>query len=179
MGAPKAALPYGPSTLLAHQTSRLATMFTEVLAVVKEAPSFDAGPARVILDGPSVTAPIYGLAAALDLVEDRVFILAVDLPLLSTAVIEKIAVRSLGTDASVVVPRAEGRLQPLAAVWRRRVRTLLRDRLGRGELSLWALALESGAEILEPEEWLPLDPSGNSFANVNTVAQYTVARERG
>ncbi len=178
MGVPKASLPYGPSTLLAHQTDRLAQLFSEVLVVVKEPPGLDAGPARIVLDGVSEYASIHGLLAALEAVEDRVFVLAVDLPLLAPAVIEEIVRRGEVTESAALVPRSAGELQPLAAVWRRKAVALARARIARGELSLHGLATEAGVEILEPEDWLRFDPSGNSFANLNTVAEYAAARER-
>ena len=34
------------------------------------------------------------------------------------------------------------------------------------------------AEIVSEEVWRALDPSGNSFANVNTIEEYTAMRER-
>jgi len=179
MGLSKAALPYGRSTLLAHQTGRLAELFEEVLAVAKESPVFDVGPARVVLDKASERAPIHGVLAALEEVEDRVFLLAVDLPLLAPAVIAEIAGRGLASRAPALLPRADGLLQPLAAVWCRSVLPLARARIARGELSLHGLAEEAGAEILEEADWRPLDPSGNSFANVNTIEAYAAARERG
>src|SRR5262249_40426266 len=48
MGRPKGALPYGASTLLDYQTTRLAALFDEVLVVAKQAPDYAAGPARVV-----------------------------------------------------------------------------------------------------------------------------------
>jgi molybdenum cofactor guanylyltransferase len=178
MGAPKAALPYGVSTLLAHQTGRLAQLFPEVFAVVKEPPAFDAGPARIVLDGGAGFASIHGLLAALEQAEDRVFILAVDLPLVAPAVIAEIARRGQVTASAALVPRADGELQPLAAVWRRKAAPVARARIARGELSLHGLMEETGCEILEAEGWLPFDPSGNSFVNVNTAADYAATRER-
>jgi len=178
MGVPKAALPYGASTLLAHQTGRLAALFFDVLAIVKEPPAFDAGPARIVLDRASDFAAIHGLVAALECVDDRIFVLAVDLPLLAPAVIGEILRRGEITGAAALVPRADDELQPLAAVWRRRAAAVARARIARGDLSLHGLAAEAGIEILEPEEWFPLDPSGNSFANLNTVSDYAAARDR-
>jgi molybdenum cofactor guanylyltransferase len=178
MGVPKASLPYGRTTLLAHQTERLSRIFDEVLAVAKEAPGFDAGPARLILDRTADRAPIHGLARALEEVSDRLFVLAVDLPALADGVIRFIVERSLASRAAAVVPRADGRLQPLAAVWRRSALPVALARIARGELSLQGLAQEIGAEVLSEEEWRAADPSGNSFANLNTIEQYNTARER-
>ncbi len=178
MGRPKAALAYGASTLLAFQTGRLAEIFEEVLVVAKETPSFEAGPARVVLESEKEHAAIHGLVRALEEAADRVFVLAVDLPAVPVALIRAIAARSLGSDAAAVLPRAEGRLQPLAGVWRRRVLPIARRRIGEGELSLHGLVEEAGAEVFEESAWRELDPSGNAFENLNTLERYAAFRER-
>ncbi len=178
MGAPKASLPYGRTTLLAHQTERLSRIFEEVLVVAKQAPGFDAGPSRLVLDRTADPAPIHGLARALEEAADRIFVLAVDLPVMAEDVIRVVAEESLASPAPAVVPLADGRLQPLAAVWRRGVLPAALARIARGELSLHGLAREIGALELPEEAWRSADPSGNSFANINTVEQYNAARER-
>ena len=179
MGLPKAALPYGRTTLLAHQTERLAGLFEHVMVVAKEEPDFEVGPARLVLDGTAEQAPIYGLLAALAQTKDRVFVLAVDLPLVTSAVIAEIARRGMETAAAALVPLADGRLQPLAAVWSRAVISTAAERIERRELSLHGLAEKCGAEILAESEWRRFDPSGNAFANLNTLQDYVAARERG
>jgi molybdopterin-guanine dinucleotide biosynthesis protein A len=178
MGVPKASLPYGRTTLLAHQTARLSRIFEEVLVVAKEAPGFDAGPSRLVLDRTADRAPIHGLARAIEEASDRVFVLAVDLPAVTDEVIRVIAEKSLASQAPAVLPRADGRLQPLAAVWRKSVLPAALARIARGELSLYGLAQEVGAEILAEDAWRAADPSGNSFANINTIEQYNAVRER-
>ncbi|MGH9398898.1 MAG: molybdenum cofactor guanylyltransferase [Thermoanaerobaculia bacterium] len=178
MGTSKAALAYGNATLLEHQTRRLAGVFGQVYAVVKEQPGFATGPARVLLDGSADYAPIYGLVRALEEAEDRIFVLAVDLPVVTPGLMRAIAARSLSSAAPAVVPRADGRLQPLAAVWRRCALEAARRRIASGDLSLHGLAEEIGAEIVAEEEWRRADPSGNSFANLNTLEEFLAHRER-
>jgi molybdopterin-guanine dinucleotide biosynthesis protein A len=178
MGRPKADLPYGAGTLLAHQAVRLSHVFSEVYAVVKEPSRFPAGPALVLLDGAPEHAAIHGLVRALEEVVDRVFVLAVDLPVLPESLMRAIAERALASDAPAVVPRAAERLQPLAAVWRKAVLPAAHARISRGELSLSGLAEEIGAEIYTEEECRRADPSGNAFANLNTVEDYVAHRER-
>ncbi|HSD72752.1 MAG TPA: NTP transferase domain-containing protein, partial [Thermoanaerobaculia bacterium] len=80
MGRPKAALPWGAGNLLEFQTGRLAALFREVIVVVKRPPDFPVGPARVVFDTSPEYAAIHGLARALEETEDRMFVLAVDLP---------------------------------------------------------------------------------------------------
>ena len=177
MGRPKASLEYGSVTLLEHQTGRLAGIFSPVYAVVKggEEP---AGSARVLLDRMQEHAAIHGLMRALEEVDDRVFVLAVDLPVLAESVARLIAERSLDSKSPAVIPLCAGLLQPLAAVWRREVLEVARERVARGELSLQGLAQEVGTEVIGEDEWRRADPSGNSFLNMNTLEQYAVLRER-
>lgn len=178
MGRPKGALSYGATTLLEFQTTRLAALFDEVLVVAKETPGFPAGPARVVVDGVAEHASIHGLIRALEETEDRVFVLAVDQPAIPPALIRAIAYRSLEGDAAAVVPRAGGRLQPLAAVWRRRCLEPARRRVARGDLSLHGLAREVSADVFDETEWAPMDPSRVAFANLNTLEQYAAHRGR-
>jgi len=178
MGRAKAALPYGAGTLLEHQTTRLEPLFAEVLAVVKEVPAFPLGPARLLLDREAAHGALHGLVRALEEVEDRVFVLGVDLPALPAPVIRQIAERSLASAAAAVLPRADGRLQPLAGVWRRAALPAARRRLDEGRLALHELAAEVGAEVLEEPAWRAVDPSGTAFANLNTLEEYAALRER-
>lgn len=178
MGSPKAALPYGATTLLAHQTTRLSELFEDVIVVAKGPIDCDVGPARLVTDRSKEFAAIHGLSRALEEAPDRMFILAVDLPALSTGVIAAIAGAGAHTPACALVPEADGRLQPLAAVWRRVALPAIERRIASGKLSLVDLAREEGAEIFPEARWRSLDPSGNSFANLNTLEEFLAARER-
>lgn len=177
MGRPKAGLEYGGATLLDHQTRRLAAIFSPVYAVVKDGEEL-APAALVLFDRTPQHAAIHGLIRTLEEVDDRVFVLAVDLPVLAEGVARLIAGRALASKAPAVVPLCAGVLQPLAAVWRRQVLPAARERVLRGELSLHGLAQDVGAEVMAEEAWRSEDPSGNSFANVNTLEQYVALRER-
>ena len=178
MGTDKGGLAYGAGTLASFQTSRLAEIFAEVWLVAKETPRYALGPARVLLDGTPAHAAAHGLRRAIAETDDRVFVVAVDLPALAPAVIRELARAGLATSAAALVPEADGQLQPLAAVWRKSVLPELDRRIAAGELSLQALARAADAEILPEEAWRELDPSGNSFVNANTLAEYAMLRER-
>ncbi|MEP6767263.1 MAG: molybdenum cofactor guanylyltransferase [Acidobacteriota bacterium] len=178
MGRPKAALPYGPGTLLEHQTSRLFELFDEVWVVAKGEPPAPLGVARLLLDRTPDLAAIHGVVRALEECEDAVFVLGVDLPLVAPAVIRGIVERGRTSAAPAVLPESDGELQPLAALWTRRVLEAARQNVLRGELSLARLATGSDAAILREAEWRALDPSGNSFANVNTVEEYLAVKDR-
>jgi molybdopterin-guanine dinucleotide biosynthesis protein A len=178
MGREKGALPYGSGTLAEHQTARLAGVFDEVWFVAKRAPSYAFGDARLLLDTTSETAAAHGLHRVLAEGAERAFVLAVDLPVLSSDLAAEIGRRALESDDAALVPEAGGRLQPLAAVWTRRTLPELERRIARGELSLHELARAVDARILREVEWRKIDPSGNSFLNMNTLEEYAVLRER-
>ena len=178
MGRPKASLPYGSGTLLEFQTARLARIFDEVYVVAKEPPAFPAGPAGILLDGAPDHAAIHGLVRAIEETPDRIFVLGVDMPAMPEPLIREIARRGSISEAAAVLPRAGGRLQPLAGVWRRTALAVAERRIAAGELSLHGLAEAAGAEVLDEDDWRPFDPSGNAFENLNTLERYAALRER-
>jgi molybdenum cofactor guanylyltransferase len=178
MGRPKALLRFGSGTLLHHQLTKLSPLFEEIFLVVKDPPDAATGKARLLLDATPRQGPIYGLMRTLEEAADRVFVIAIDLPLMASDLIRGIAERGAATAAPALIPQAGGRLQPLAAVWRRSALAAAKEQVKRGELSLHGLAEAVGAEIFPEIEWRHLDPSGNSFTNLNTMEDYLALRER-
>lgn len=178
MGRPKALLPFGRGTLLQHQLTRLSSLFEEIFLVVKDPPDAATGRARVLLDATPRRAPIFGVIRALEEVPDHVFVLAIDLPLITPDLLRAIAERGLATKTPALIPEAKGRLEPLAAVWRHSVLTFARKQLAAGDLSLQNLARAASAEIFPETEWRQWDTSGNSLANLNTMNDYLALRER-
>jgi molybdopterin-guanine dinucleotide biosynthesis protein A len=63
-------------------------------------------------------------------------------------------------------------------VWRRVALPEARKRIAAGDRSLRGLARAVGAEAFPESAWRALDPSGNAFANLNTIQDWVVARER-
>src|SRR5215831_9495878 len=178
MGRPKALLRFGSGTLLHHQLTKLSVLFDETFLVVKDPPDAATGKARLLLDATPKQGAIYGLIRTLEEIPDRVFVMAIDLPLMAPDLIRAIAERGAATEAPALIPESGGRLQPLAAVWRRSALSAARQQVTRGDLSLHGLAEAVHAEILPEKDWKHFDPSGNSFTNLNTMADYLALRER-
>jgi len=178
MGVPKASLPYGTGTLAEHQAARLARIFEEVWLVVREPPDFSAGPARPIFDDDPVQSALSGVLRALEEAEDRVFVLAVDLPLVSNRLMAAIAARALASTAAVLLPENAGHVEPLAGVWRRSALAEGRRRAAAGDRSLRDFAVAAGLETFPEAEWRAIDPSGNAFSNLNTIDEWVLARTR-
>ena len=117
----------------------------------------------IVHDEKSELGPIGGLATCLEKCEsDFLIVLAVDLPNLPLDFLQMLVKTGKG-----IVPRIEGRFEPLVAVYPKEILSLVRDQIEQGERSLQKLLLRAEAENLME----PLDIySGNErefFANLN------------
>jgi molybdenum cofactor guanylyltransferase len=105
-----------------------------------------------------------GLHAALVAAETPwVFTAACDMPFLSAPGLLLLAQRRQG--ALAVIPRWNGRLEPLHALWSK---AAIERALREGDPSFWKLADELGATIVDEDEWATIDADGRAFDNVNT-----------
>ncbi len=170
MGRDKAHLPFEGRPLAVRAASLLDSLFEEVLLVGGEPPA-DA-PGRRIADGPGPRCPLRGVVAALEATRaERVLLLATDLPRVPPELLLGLLA---WPPADAVVPRAEGRLQPLCALYRREPALAeARRRLADGRLRLldWLEAL--APSVIEGADLAVLDPSGQALANVNTPEDVT------
>lgn len=117
----------------------------------------------VLVDRQPFGGPLRALYSACETIEqERVFVLAADLPRVDTALLERIAAAWMpGDDA--VVPRHDGRLEPLAALYARSA--ILQESFtlfGEPRASMHDLIERIGARFFDA------DPA--YFANVNTPA---------
>jgi len=111
-----------------------------------------------------------GLHAALSTATTPwVFAAACDMPFLSPAGIALLAARRPG--ALAVVPRWDGRFEPLHALYSRELLPRLAQALQEGHVSLQRLAALAGAAIVADEAWAKIDPGGRAFQNANTVEE--------
>lgn len=129
-------------------------------------------PMRTVHDHQPVGGPLAGLAAALAAArKDWVLVVAADMPWLAPTVLDMLAGRALESDADAVVLVAkDGRVQPLLAAYRRRVRRVAEQRLERGLWRLTDLLDEVAVELVPFADWSAADPSGRSTMNINRSA---------
>lgn len=153
---------------IAERTMRLyRATFAEVLIVANDPGPWERLGARVVPDAiPARGAPGGLHAALLHATTEWVFTAGCDMPFLSAAGIALLASRREG--ATAVVPRWDGRLEPLHAFWSRACLPSIERLLGAGEPSMQSLARSVGARIVEEEAWRAIDPAGRAFENVNT-----------
>jgi molybdopterin-guanine dinucleotide biosynthesis protein A len=101
---------------------------------------------RTITDHTPDCGPLGGIHAAMDAAQDDVFVLACDLPYVRAQLLHSMKLRfdkaALTNDASeapsVVLPRtADGRDQPLCAIWSRRCLPVLDEALRKRQFALY------------------------------------------
>jgi molybdopterin-guanine dinucleotide biosynthesis protein A len=114
-------------------------------------------------------APLFGVARALHHARERCFILAVDYPLISVAVLRHLRERFESSSALLLAPIWSEKTQMLCAGYDPRLLPRIEARIAAKRYDLRGLASESEAEIL-PEDELRKRFDGEPLMNVNTVA---------
>jgi molybdopterin-guanine dinucleotide biosynthesis protein A len=177
MGTPKALLAFDSEPLIVHIVRHLQPLFKEVIVVAAPGMQLPIMPVRLVHDDVAFQGPVggilYGLKAAS---EEFAFVTSCDSAFLHTPLISHLLSRRAGYD--VVVPRWEGRLQPLLAVYRRTVLPYLEAQLANGELRPVFLFDKVRTCFVEEDEIRRFDPEGASFFNMNRPEDYAAALTR-
>jgi molybdopterin-guanine dinucleotide biosynthesis protein A len=182
MGLAKAWLPIAGEPMLA----RIVRLLSEVPRlsgplVVVAAPSQDLPklPSHVTVERDEVEdrGPLQGLAAGLDALSgqaDAAFVSSCDVPFLQPAFVDRM-IELLGDDC-VCVPRIDGRIHPLAGVYRVSVLYTVRTMLDANRLRTTELFDSLPARFVGAEDLVGVDPSLASLRNLNTPEEFELAR---
>lgn len=169
MGRDKAFLKFHGRPLLARQIALACALGpVEVLISGRADADFTEFGCPVIHDRVPDAGPLAGIAAALENARaPLVLVLAVDLPHLTPAVLER--VQAAAGESRGVVPRLVGRIEPLAALYPRCATALAGEQLARHRY-----AVREFAQLCEQTGWvrfldLPSEWAG-AFANWNSPA---------
>jgi molybdenum cofactor guanylyltransferase len=174
MGQPKALLPFDGEPLIAHIVRKLRRLFGDVVVVAAPEQELPPLPARLVRDDVAYQGPVAGIYHGLNAAgSELAFVTSCDSAFLDEALIEHLVSRAV--DHDVVVPRWNGRYQPLHAVYRRGVLPFLDAQLSRGELRPVFLFDKVRTRRIDEEEIRRFDPEGRSFFNMNTPDEYTEA----
>lgn len=177
MGQPKALLSFDGKPLITHLVRRLQPLFDDIVVVAAPGQELPVLPAVVVRDEVAYQGPVggicYGLRAARS---QHALVTSCDSAFLSAALISLLL--SLREGFDVVVPRWNGRFQPLLAIYSRDVLSHVEAQLARGELRPVYLFDKVRTRIVEEEEIRRIDPEGTAFFNMNTPEDYAEALRR-
>jgi molybdopterin-guanine dinucleotide biosynthesis protein A len=176
MGRSKAALPFGPETMLGRVARLLGGVAGPIVVVAAPGQKVPAlpGSIEVVRDEVSDRGPLQGLAAGLAALPDEVelaYATATDVPFLEPNWVAYLV--ELIEERDLVVPEVGGYLHPLAALYRKKTvlpavqRLLAEDRL-RPVFLLEALE----AVRVDAERMSRIDPMLGTLRNLNTPEDY-------
>jgi molybdopterin-guanine dinucleotide biosynthesis protein A len=100
---------------------------------------------------------------------DHVIVVACDLPFLTAPFLGRLA-QLAGRDDDAVVPRARDGVQPLCAVYARRLMAPMRQQIATGHLKIVDFLASVRVREVGPETLEQDDPAGTLFFNVNGPA---------
>lgn len=174
MGRPKALLPFAGEPLIVHTVRKLAQCFPDVVVVAAPGQELPSLPVTLVRDTVAYQGPVGGIYYGLQAARRSVcFVTSCDVPFLNLALVNYLLTQRAHSD--VVVPVWEDRLQPLHAVYRRRVVPLLQTQLERGQLRPILLYKNVPTREVGPDEIRRFDPEGYSFLNMNSPEDYQAA----
>ncbi|TBR17769.1 molybdenum cofactor guanylyltransferase [bacterium] len=171
-GADKTRSDWGGRPLLEHVVSPLTEVFGEVVVVTRR-PEGLAGlrgmKVRVVEDRFPEPHPMGGLLTGLEAcVWEYAFVCGADMPFVSPGLAKALGEAAAGYGAAV--PFWKGRLEPLCAVYARRVCGVLRRLVAEERLALADLMEIVPTRYLLEEEVAAADPKGRSFIDIDTPA---------
>jgi len=187
MGTDKGLLNFGGVPLLLH-TSRLLEPLVAEVTIVGSPRRYAALGLPAIedeydarthgeLDKPG-RGPLAGIGAALAATHSEWnLIVACDLPYLSAEWVDWLLLRALRSPGEAVIPRTEGGIEPLAAVYRRECRAPIAAALARGVHKASEAIEDLRMENVHPREWRHTDPNGLILRNMNTPEDYAEAQK--
>jgi molybdenum cofactor guanylyltransferase len=183
MGTDKAQLAWSSGTFLSHAIKVLGTVVSRVVLVGGSQPP--GPPVSILPDQFPGRGPLAGVLTALnDSKTDWNFILAVDMPLVTPALLTFIVEEQSKSSAIAVVPETAGNLQPLCATYHRVLLPEIRKAIDADELSIRRLLerLSTGImgtadlRVLRESELIAHGFNPQLLMNVNTPEDLHRAR---
>ena len=150
----------------------------ERVLLANDAALADRSGVRVVFDPQPHAGVLPALAAGLEAASGDVCLsVACDMPFVSAELFRYLLELQRASQADVVIPRSDGYVEPMHAVYRRQaVLDAIRRALARGEQRMISYFGDVAVREVPESEWRTLDPAGTAFFNVNTPAELEAAR---
>ncbi len=173
MGRDKAALPFGPETMLARVVRAVQCVADDVVVVGGSRQRLPDG-VRVIPDPVEGLGPLAGLATGLAAMSGgRALLLACDMPLLVPSLLQRLL--DLAGDADACVPLVDGVPMTTCAAYATRLLPRAQACLAQGTRSLRALLDAVSVRWVTADSLRDLDPELLSFWDCDTPEHYHAA----
>src|SRR5438067_6503339 len=182
MGRDKSSLLLGNRTLLARAIE-IAHAAGDGVFVVGRRTDLEAAAAHarvsIVEDEFAGQGPLAGIHAALKASStDLNFILAVDMPFVTPALVQYLVQRAARTDALIVVPQTGEHLHPLSAVYRRAFAVIAEKALAAGKNKIDSFFSSAVADFVTEDELTSAGFNVSMFENVNSPEDFARAEAR-
>ena len=166
----KALLPIGNQSIFEVIINKVSPLFDEIIVVAKEVEPFLKYSVTVISDEYPGCGPISGIHAGLKASIDQYnLVLACDLPLIKVELIDYL-LKNASKD--VTIPQIGGYLEPLVAIYAKRILPLVEDFIQKGKFKVVDLFDRLNINIVSESLVRQFDPELVSFVNVNSPIDY-------
>ena len=188
MGRPKESLPFRGTTFLGHAVDLLLDCAWPVVVVARE-PGQQLPPYNIesdtVADETPGSGPLGAIATGMEALlgsgnaspADAVFVTGCDHPYLTGESVSWLA-NQLG-DAQLAIPRADGHLQALCAVYRLDTLPVIRQMLKEGIDTPRSLAERVRTNFVDEAKLRSFDPAMQFWKSVNTPEEFTALEKQG
>ncbi len=178
MGTDKAFVTFNGRTLLERACALARSVAADVRIVGDPAKFAEFHP--VVEDIFPGCGPLGGIHASLRASSsDLNLMLAVDMPLVTTGLLDYLIERARDSPATVTVPRSATGFEPLCAVYRRAFADAAQHALEQGRHKIDALFTGESTQVISEDDLKGKGFSAETFRNVNTPEELAEARSRG
>lgn len=174
MGTDKAFLDVAGRPLVERVINVLKGLFERVIIVTNTPQAYAQYAVSVVTDAIDKRGPLTGIYSGLLASKDEYnFVAACDMPFLNSGLIGHMAKEAEGFD--VVVPEIHGKVEPLHAVYHKRLLTLIESQIQRDSRQIQKIFDGVKVRRITEEEIIRFDPDKRSFINLNTPKEYKEA----
>lgn len=174
MGREKSLLDFKGRPLVEHIVEICSGLFEQTVIVTNKPDQYRAYGAELVSDVLDIRGPLTGIySGLLRSRSEYSFVAACDMPFLNPGLIAYMGAIATGSD--VVVPRYQGYLEPLHAVYHRRLLPTIESLLRKGDRRIRSMFDQIDVRYLTEDEIDRFDPLRRSFKNLNTPEEYKEA----
>ncbi len=174
MGADKSFLKVAGVPLIERVLGSMKAVFTDIIIVTNAPERYAALGVKTVSDVLDVRGPLTGIYSGLVQSSDEYnFVVACDMPFLNSRLLSYMAGLAAGYD--IVVPSIAGQVEPLHAVYRRGLTTIIENELSHDRKRIRDIYKRATVRYVTEEEVDRFDPARNSFKNLNTPQEYEEA----
>jgi len=171
----KAFLQMGQKSIIEREIEVLSTFFSRIIVVTNTPENHEHLRVSLVSDVVPGKGPLGGIYSGLMAPKDKYnFVVSCDLPFLNAGLISYMIELTEGHD--IVVPRLNGLVEPLHAIYSKYCLIPIKRQLDRNELKIQSFFGEVKVRYIRESEIKKYDPKGIAFFNVNTEEDLGKAR---